>query len=311
MLANEQDRLGAVEAFVAVGRRLSFAAAARDLGISASALSRRITRLEERLNCRLLQRSTRHVSFTEAGLQVHESCRDLMARADAAVAALSEHVDEPSGLLRVRSPVTYGLRRIAPLLASFMATHPRIRIELTLEDGAHDPAGTMDDVSLRIGMIERGDFVARRLEPVGWMLCASTRYLSRRRAPRAPEDLAGHGCLQYRPAGNAGHWRLSRGNRSFDFDFPGVFASNDIEAVLALVLGDRSIALLPSALIRDELAAGRLQRVLPEWSGPRYWVHLVYPRARLLPKRTRAFVDFLQQAIGADPLAESRPDGAR
>lgn len=302
MLANDQDRLGAIEAFVAVGRRMSFATAARDLGISPSALSRRITRLEERLNCRLLQRSTRHVSFTEAGLQFYDSCRDLLARADQAVAALSEHVDEPSGLLRIRSAVAYGQRRITPLLASFLASYPRIRIELTLDDTALDPSQTMNDVSLRIGQIESGDFVARRLEPVGWMLCASRRYLGRREAPRTPEALAEHSCLQYLPAAGVTRWPLSDGKRSFDFDFPGVFASNDIVSVLALVQADRGIALLPGALIRAELEAKRLVRVLPEWSGPHYWVYLVYPRASLMPRRTRAFVDFLVKAIGAAPL---------
>ena len=302
MLAKEHDRLGAIEAFVAVGNHLNFSAAAGDLGISASALSRRISKLEERLNCRLFQRSTRHVSFTEAGLQFFESCRELMARADEAEAALSEHATEPVGLLRVRAPVIYGQRRIAPLLASFMATHPKVRVELTLNDLTLDPAQSMDDVSLRVGTIESGDFVARPLETIGTMLCASPRYLSRRAPPTTPEALAGHDCLQYRYAGSNGRWRLSRGAEHLNLDVQPLAVSNDILAIRELAVQDRGIALLPRPLIADELDAGRLVQVLPQWGGEEVWVYLVYSQARHLPRRARAFVDYLLKAIAAHPM---------
>ncbi len=311
MQANDQDRLGAIEAFVAVGRRLSFGEAARDLGISPSALSRRIAKLEERLDCRLLQRSTRHVSLTEAGREFLDSCRDLLTRAEEAVAALSVHASEPAGVLRIRMPTTYGQRRIAPLLASFMATHPKVRLELMMDDKPIDPVETTDDISLRIGNIDSGDFVARRLEPLGSVLCASPRYLSRRKPPAAPADLAAHDCLQLRYPGTAGRWRLSRGVDAAEIDFQPIAAADDVVVLKELVLRDRGIALLPRPIVQADLDAGALVQVLPDWGGPQLWVYLIYPNARHLPRRTRAFIDFLIKAIETEPMADDPKPKAR
>jgi DNA-binding transcriptional LysR family regulator len=192
----DTDRLGGMRAFVAVATRHSFVAAADELGLSASALSRRIAQLERALGCRLLQRTTRRVALTEAGALYLERCLDVLARADEADAAVSAFSAQPRGLLRVSLPNLYGQLRVAPLLPEFMRRHPLLRLEVTMEDRYIDLVEQRIDVGVRIGDLRSGDYVARRLALNRRRLCASPEYLRRKGTPLKPADLRGHACLQ-------------------------------------------------------------------------------------------------------------------
>lgn len=210
----DTDRLGGMRAFAAVASRLSFVEAAGDLGLSPSALSRRIAQIERDLGCRLLQRTTRRVALTEAGALYLERCLDVLARAEEAYAEVSAISGEPRGLLRVALPNVYGQLCVAPLLPEFMRRHPRLRLEVTMEDRYVDLVEQRIDVGVRIGDLQSGDYVVRRLAPNPRRLCAAPAYLTRRGAPRTPADLSAHDCLKFSPPLKDLPWRLRRGGRT-------------------------------------------------------------------------------------------------
>src|SRR5262249_6028703 len=175
---NARYRFEAIAEFTAVAQRLSFTAAARDLGIDASALSRRIAALEARLGVRLLQRTTRRVALTEAGAEFLARMQDLLGRMDEAEAAVSRHAAEPTGLPRVAVHNLFGQRHIAPLIRAFAARHPKLRVELTFSDRFEDLLDARLDCAVRIGALERGgDLIARVLAPNRRLLVASPSYL--------------------------------------------------------------------------------------------------------------------------------------
>jgi len=292
------DRFGAMRAFVSAGQKLSFADAADELGISPSALSRRVTQLEAALGCRLLQRTTRRVTLTEAGRLYLERCIDILARAEEADAAISDFSREPQGLLRVALPNLYGQLRVAPLLPQFMRRHPKLRLELSFDDHYVDLVARRIDVGVRIGRLQAGEYVARRLAPNRRYLCASPAYLARCGHPQDIADLAQHACLHFSPLLEEDRWQLSQGARQVKVPIVPAVRADNAEALRQVALGGQGIALLADFLVDDDLKAGRLVRVLPQWAGADSWVFAVYPHARFLPLKTRVFVDFLVERLG-------------
>lgn len=298
MPLHDLDRFGAMRAFAAVGQRLSFTSAADELGISPSALSRRVAQLEDLLGCRLLQRTTRTVTLTEAGALYLERCIDILARAEEADAAVSEHSRAPQGVLRVTLPNLYGQLRIAPLLPDFMRRYPKLRLELTFEDRYVDLVERRADVGVRIGNLETGDYVARKLATNTRFLCASPDYLHRFGCPATIADLSHHACLHFSPLVEDSRWRLSRGGRRVEVPITPALRADNAEALRQAALGGQGIALLAGFLIDGDIAAGRLVQVLSEWTVAESWIFAVYPHARFLPMKTRVFVDFLAETIG-------------
>jgi DNA-binding transcriptional LysR family regulator len=289
----ETDRWGAMAAFVAIGDRLSFADAAEAVGISASALSRRISQLEERLGCRLLNRTTRRVALTEAGTLYLEQCRTVIEQADAADAAASSHTLEPRGVLRVGLPNLYGQLRIAPLLPSFLEEHPQISLQLNFDDHYADLVERRLDVAVRIGTAFSGDFIARKLAPNPRLICASPEYLTRRGAPRGPRELAEHDCLHFSPLLEAGHWRLSRKGQTVEAPIRAIMTADNAEALRQAAVAGLGLAILAHFVVAGDLEAGRLVPVLTDWTAAESDIHIIYPNARYLPLKTRAFIDFL------------------
>lgn len=301
----ELDRLAAMRGFVAVARKLSFAEAADTLDISASALSRRVGQLERTLGCRLLQRTTRSVALTEAGAAYLDRCLDVLSRVEEAEAAVSAFTREPQGVLRVALPNLYGQRCIAPLLPIFMERHPGLRLELSLSDRFVDLIDERFDVGVRIGDLQTGDYVARKLAPNKRVLCASPAYLEKHGAPGDVVDLGTHRCLHFQPLRAGDVWRLQRGARHVELPIEPALSADNAEVLRQAVLTGSGVALLATFLIDDDLEAGRLIRILPEWSVEESWVWAVFPNARFLPKKTRLFVDFLVEQLG--PEGRGRP----
>lgn len=297
MPIRENDRWGSIVAFEAVGRRLSLVSAADELALSASALSRRIANLEQRLGVRLLQRTTRQMQLTEIGEAYLRRCQALIEQVEQMDAIASDTRSEPAGTLRISLPTLYGQLEVAPRLPRFMERYPKIRMQVLLSDAYIDMVAQRIDVAVRIGDLKDSDYVARRLAPNTRYLCASPGYLARCGAPAAPEELVDHSCLHFSPLADGRRWRLVQaGRRAVEVSINPVLTADNAELLRQAALTGRGIALLADFIVRDDIAAGRLVPVLTRWPPADSGIHVVYPAGRHLPARTRAFIDFMIEA---------------
>jgi len=301
-----QERGGAelqqIEAFAAVAEHGGFAAAARALGRDASVVSRRIDALEARLGVRLLSRTTRRVALTEVGATYLRRVQTILAELAAADVEATEAAAAPQGLLRLALPAEFAQRWIAPWLADFLAEHPKLRLELSHSDRYVDLVAEGFDAAVRIGELADSRLIARRLAGFETMLCAAPSYLARRGAPQRPEQLRDHACLGMPKARFWPDWKLIDGRQRSVQRIDAAIVSDDGEGLLAACLQGAGILPAPQWLIGRELAEGRLQRVLPQWKidydGA---VHAVLPPGRLVPAKTRAFVDRLAREFEPQP----------
>lgn len=292
------DRWGAILAFEAVGRRLSFAGASGELDISASALSRRVAQLEDRLGTRLLHRTTRTVTLTEAGEAYLGRCRTLIQLAEEMDAQAASHRAEPQGVLRISLPNLYGQKCIAPLLPEFMARYPSLRLQTLLSDGYVDMVAERIDVAVRIGDLLHGDYVARRLAPNPRHICASPDFWEKVGKPKRPGDLTGLPCLHFNPMANGRTWPLRRGGRSLEVVVHPILVTDNAEVLRQAALAGSGFALLADFVAGEDLQAGRLVPVLTDWVAAESNIHAVYPAAQHLPLKTRVFVDYLIETLG-------------
>lgn len=295
------DWIGGLRAFAAVGQRLSFVAAARDLDLSRSALSRRIAQLEEALGTRLVQRTTRRVALTEAGALYLERCLDLLARFDEANAAASAFAKKARGHLRISLPNLFGQLWIAPLIPEFAARHPQVTLELLFSDRVIDLVAERIDIGVRIGALETGQFIARKLAPNERILCAAPSYLERFGWPRTPGDLTRHRLLHFGGLVDGPVWRLRKGRRVVDLPISPVLQSDNAGALRLAVIAGMGVAHLATFIVASDLRTGQLVRVLPDFSLGETWICAVYPNARFLPLKTQAFRDFLLQRFAGAP----------
>ena len=296
------DDLDAMAAFARIVEAGSFSAAARELGRSKSAVSKQIARLEDRLGVRLLNRTTRRLSLTEAGRSFHEGCRRMLAEAEAAERAMTYLSGAPRGTLRVNAPMSFGVLHVAPALAGFMRRYPEISVELVLDDREVDLVGEGFDVGVRIRALPDSSLVARRLAPFRRFVCAAPSYLAAHGAPEAPEDLPRHACLLYSYQAERSVWRLRGPSGERRIGVSGRLTANNGGALRSAALAGLGLAFLPSFIVGDDLREGRLDRVLPDWStADDIAVHAIYPVGRNLSPKVRVFVDHLAERFGPDP----------
>lgn len=296
------EDLSAMAVFARVVEMESFSGAARALGLSKSAVSKRVGRLEDRMGLRLLNRTTRRLSLTEAGAAFYQGCRRVVAEAEAAERAVSRLASAPRGRLKVNAPMSFGVRHLAPALPDFMARYPELNVDLTLNDRVVDLVEEGFDLAIRIARLAESSLIARRLAPNRLVLCAAPSYLAAHGAPRAVEDLKGHECLlySYQTAGDA--WRLCGPGGERRLAVTGRLRINNGDALLAAALGGLGVALLPCFICGQDLRAGRLIQVLPAWSGPADTaIAAVYPASRNLSPKVRVFVDFLTERFSGTP----------
>ena len=293
-----------IEAFAAVAESGNFVAAARRLGRDASVLSRRITALEARLGVRLLVRTTRHVSMTEAGAGYLLRVQAILAEWAFADAEASNRAAAPRGMLRLALPAAFGRMWIAPLLPAFLAAHPQIQVDAQYSDRYVDITAERVDAAVRVGMLPASGLVARRLVRFSRLLCASPAYLSDRGTPLAPQDLARHACLGFTRHRFWPNWPLRRETERVDVHVEGPLVSDDGEALAVAAVEGTGIMLASEWLVRRQLVDGCLVRVLPDWSvesDDADAVSVVLPPGRLVPAKTRAFVDWIATAFSPAP----------
>jgi DNA-binding transcriptional LysR family regulator len=292
------DRFQAVRAFVRVVELGSFAKAAARLAVSTSAVSRQVSDLEAHLGVRLLQRTTRRLSLTDTGQAFYERGVQLLADLEEAEASVRAAAVLPQGTLRLTCGVTFGVRHVAPAIAEFTAKHPQVVVDVDLSDRAVDLVEEGFDLGIRIGAIGQPGLVSRRLGGTSMVLCASPRYLARHadRPLRVPADLAAHDCLSYTQVPLPNVWRFTAvdGTRH-EVKLATRHRGNNGRMLVALAVEGLGVVNEPDFIVGPELRAGRLVRVLADFTPPRSPIAAVYPSRRLLSTKVRTFVDFLAE----------------
>jgi DNA-binding transcriptional LysR family regulator len=282
----------------------SFAAAARDLGISSVAVSQNITRLEESLGVRLLARSTRALQITPEGQAFLEQCKGPLAQLDAACKDVSTDVKHPTGNLRVTIISPLAFQYLIPLLPTFFKRYPDIRLELELSEDSTSLIAKRFDVGIRVGALDDAAFVARPLGPLKLPLCASPKYLAKHGTPRTLADLGNHALLQLQITGREQPTpfylqNLGGGARSMQMlQLPGQFVCNDFRGLQQACSDGLGIAQLPHPMVLTALREGTLKTVLPEYMLEGWQLFLHYPSRKQLPARVRVFVDFCVEHFG-------------
>ena len=295
------DRLESITTFIKVAELASFTAAAQALNISRTVASDRVMQLEQRLGVKLLHRTTRRVSLTEAGLAYLDRARQALAMLEEAEQEATHLTGRPRGVLRVNAPVTFGFRHIAPAVASFLTAHPDLGVELTLTDRMVNLLEEPVDVVVRVGRLVDSSLVARRLAPCRIVVCAAPSYIAARGMPTTPADLVHHDCLSYAYAAEGDLWRFERNGVQESVRVSGRVWSNNGDALYHAALEGLGILLNPTFIIADALRDGRLLPILPGWQTPQLSVNAVYPPNRFLPAKTRAFIDHLAGLFGPNP----------
>lgn len=296
------DHLTGMAVFARVVEEGGFSKAAQTLGLSKSAVSKQVSRLEDRLGVRLLNRTTRRLSLTEAGTAFYEGCRQVVSDAEAAEAAVSHLASAPRGVLRVNAPMSFGQLHVAPALPDFMARYPELAIDLQLNDRTVDVVEEGFDMAIRIGELPDSSLIARRLAPMRRAAAAAPAYLDRHGRLAHPRDLEAHECLIYSYLAWGREWRFDGEGGEVRVPVSGRVEINNGDALLAAARRGAGIVMLPTFLVGDDLRAGRLEPVLADWSPTqRGAVYAVFPASRNLLPKVRVFVDFLAERFGPTP----------
>ena len=287
--------------FAAVVDAKSFSEAARRMGLSKGAVSKAVTHLEKSIGARLLNRTTRSMSVTEAGAEFYTHCARIVEEYEQARHSVGRFHSAPRGLLRVSAPVAFGTLHIAPALPQFLARNREVRIDMSIGDRFVDLADEGFDVAIRIVKEPALTLVARRLAPVNRKIVATPGYFRRHGVPKRPAQLKEHNCLTYTYFNPQDSWRLRGPAGDITVPISGNLRLNDDEALTAAVLGGLGIALLPTFLIGRALQEGRLRAVLSDHVPSERHIYAVYLPNRHLPAKVRAFIDFLVERFSPTP----------
>jgi DNA-binding transcriptional LysR family regulator len=271
----------------------SLSAAARDLGLSKSLVSRRLGQLEDRLGTRLVNRTTRRLALTDIGREFNDRAKRVLLEADEAEACAQEASGELRGRLRIAAPVSFGYLHLAAALAAFLVEHPKVEVELELNDRFVDLVGEGYDLGIRSGQLEDSSLVVRPIAQARILLAAAPAYLARHGTPESPGDLVRHVCLVYgnQPAGRVWRFRV-KGKWVAPAIHPQLVANNGDVLCRAAIEG-LGIVALPSFILGPAIAAGGLRPLLPELPMPEQPVQAIYPGGRPVPQRLRGFIDFI------------------
>ena len=296
------DTLTDVAVFVRVVERGSFTLAAQDLGLSRAVVSKYLSRLEERLGARLLHRTTRRLSLTEAGAALFEASRGALERIEEAEAAVAQFQSEPRGRLRVSAPMSFGILHLGPAIAEFARANPKITLDMRLDDRFVNLVEEGIDVAVRIGTLTDSSLVARKLATTRAVACASPAYLAQFGEPETPEDLAAHNCLIYSYLSSANVWRFTTPDgRELPVAVNGTFRINNGIVLAEAAVAGHGILLTPAFYVGPLLRQGKLKQILTRYKVKELGIHAVYPQRDHVPPKVRAFVDFLALRFGRKP----------
>lgn len=297
--------------FAKVVELKSFSAAAEDLDMSRSVISKHVTRLERSLGVRLLNRTTRRLSLTDAGHAVFEHCARISEEAEASELAASAFASEPRGVLRLSSASAFGRMHVAPALADLLRRYPDLAVEMVMTDRLVDLVKERFDVAITSEIIPGANLVVCRLLPIRWIVCATDEYLERHGAPHRPADLERHNCIFFSSLVTPGNvWRFRGADGETSVRVKGNFRVNNSEAVREAAVRGVGVALLPTFAV--DPAAGALRPLLPDYVPiGTFDTHIFahYVAGRLVPPKVRACIDFLVERFRANPDWRAAPQG--
>jgi DNA-binding transcriptional LysR family regulator len=293
--------------FAKVAQTRSFSATASELYLSKATVSKAVTRLEGRLKVRLFNRTSRRLTLTDAGEQLASRAAHILSEGLAAEDTVSGQSGAPRGLVRLSAPISFGVLYIAPILPEFFARYPEVSIDLQMSDAMVDLIGERFDAAVRIAALPDSSLVARTLCPMPRLLIGAPSYFEQHGKPSHPLELAEHQCIAYARPGVSDTWNFTNGKGETATVRPaGCLRTNNGDAMVPVLTAGLALGILPEFLVRDALADGRLQEVLPGWQLPAGAVHWVTPPGGLRPKR----VDLLG-AFFAEKLAHGGDGGIR
>jgi DNA-binding transcriptional LysR family regulator len=303
------DRLTLMETFVCTVETGSFSAAARRLDVGQPAVSKAIAQLEERLQTRLLLRSTRGLTTTEAGQAYYESARRAIAMVDEADGAARGVSADLVGKLRICAAVTFARLHVIPHIKRFLDRHPALEIEVMLDDRQIDLLENGIDVALRMGDLGDSSMTARRIATGRRMVVAAPAYLAERGVPQVPTELAQHEAVVYlSDSGGAATWSFERDSTELSINVNGRVRVNAAEGVRAAVCAGVGVAIVSEWMFAPELASGAVEQLLPEWNLPTIDLWAVYPSGRLTSAKARAFTAFVQEVMAGTETAATAPE---
>jgi DNA-binding transcriptional LysR family regulator len=292
------DLFSSMRMYVAVVDGGSFASAADKLDISRAMVSKQIQKLEEHLGTRLLNRTTRRLSLTETGREFYERSTQIMVDVEEAEQVAGQMTRTPQGVLRVTIPLSYGQHRLASIIGDYTQAYPKVQLDISLSDRKVDLIEDGFDLAIRIGALPQSDLIARKIGGVRSIVCASPAYLAKHGAPQTPEALSRHACLGYTLTGSGADWRFETPAGPLVVPISGPIRADNGDIIRLAALSGAGILFQPHFIVGDDLAAGRLIQLLPEWQSAELGVYAVYPSRKHLSAKVRTFVDFLTAALG-------------
>jgi DNA-binding transcriptional LysR family regulator len=295
------DKTQEMASFVAVVEAGSFVGAADALGLSKAAVSRQVGELERRLGTRLLHRTTRRLSLTDDGQLFHARAKEVLAAIDEAESEITSRSGEPSGLLRINAPLTFGVLHLAPLWGRFADAHPKVSLEIDLSDRIVDLVEEGYDLAVRITNLPSSQLVSRQLAKSRMVLCASPDYLARHGVPAHPRDLAAHRVISYSYWSTRDEWSFTGPDGEVRVRTQPRIHANNGDTCRAAALDHQGIILQPDFLVGDDLRQGTLVELLPDYASLTIGIHAVYPTRKYLPIKTRRMVDFLVGSFATPP----------
>ena len=287
------DKLNAISVFCKVIETQSFTQAANQQNISVAMASKLVSQLEEHLKTRLLQRTTRKIVPTEAGMLYYQRCQAILLDLSEADSSISNMATSLQGNLLISVPRDFGLLYISPNLPKFIELHPNLHVEIEFEDKRVDLVAEGYDLALRIGYMQDSSLVARKISSSPMHFVASPSYLESRGTPLTPDDLEYHQGLLYKSSLNQVHWQSTKANQIQRYKIQSKVVSNNGMALLEMTKAGLGISNSPSFFVKEALASGELVEILSEYKQKPLDIYVVYPNRRHLPAKVRAFIEFL------------------
>ncbi|MBC7799423.1 MAG: LysR family transcriptional regulator [Gemmatimonadaceae bacterium] len=295
------DVLAALRTFVRVAEAGSFSAVAREMGATQPAISRQVGALEQHLDARLIQRTTRSLTLTEDGRDLLGHARRVLDCVEEAEAAIGRRQGTPSGLVRLTTPATFGRLYVAPRMRRLLDRYPDLSVELYMSDSPTDLIASGMDLAIRGGPVTEASLVARRIAGSARYVVASAEYLARNGTPLHPDDLARHSCVIFLQNAAPNEWRFQGPGGPVTVTVAGRFRTDSSEGIRAAVAAGIGLALAPAWVFGDDLITGNVRAVLEPFQAEQVAIHAVYPSRRNLAPRTRAVIDFLVDEFRLDP----------
>ncbi|MDX1599745.1 MAG: LysR family transcriptional regulator [Marinobacter sp.] len=301
------DKLLEMQTFVSVVDAKSFVGAAEMMGVSKAATSRYVNDLETRLGVRLLHRTTRRMSLTDEGEVFYFRCKELLSAVEEAEAELDSRSGNARGLLRINVPVSFGIGHLGPLWGEFHQQHPDVQLDINLADRIVDIVEEGFDLAIRIASLPSSTLISRRLASTRILLCASPDYLATHGTPEHPSELTEHRIIAYSNLATRHDWQFEGPTGAVSVRIRPWLNTNNGDTCRAVALSHQGIILQPDFLVGEDLAAGSLVEVMPEYRSMELGVYAIYPTRKFVAPKVRALVDFLSEKFSGG-LQKAQPD---